>query len=89
MMHIDTDNTTQDVKPKTIGKLLDEKVCIEGMFTIVLRALKKDKQYLFRTQSDGYDVAKSPMGMFEEFIDNDLKLVDSTIRKYNKMEEIK
>lgn len=72
-----------DVKPKTIGKLLDEKVCVEGLFTIVLRAMKKENKYLFRTQSDGYDVAKSPIGMFEDIeIDNDLKLVDDTIRDY-------
>lgn len=73
-----------DVKPKTIGKILDEKVCLEGMFTVVLRALKADKtRHIFRTQSDGLDVAKSPMGMFEtEEIDNDLKLVDTAIRSY-------
>lgn len=72
-----------DVKPKTIGKILDEKVCIEGMFTIVLRALKDDKKYIFRTQSDGSDVCKSPMGMFEQLeIDNDLKYVDTVVRNY-------
>lgn len=84
-MHIDEDASTQTVKPKTIGKLLDDKVCIEGMFTIVLRTLKKEKQHFFRTQSDGYDVAKSPIGMFDEFIDNDLKLVDTKIREFYKI----
>ena len=63
--------------------MLDEKVCVEGLFTIVLRAMKKDGRYIFRTQTDGLDVAKSPIGMFEsEEIDNDLKLVDDTIRSY-------
>ena len=82
IMHEDK-NDTGDVKPKTIGKLLDEKVCVEGLFTIVLRAMKKDGRYIFRTQTDGLDVAKSPIGMFEsEEIDNDLKLVDDTIRSY-------
>lgn len=82
IMHEDK-NDMGDVKPKTIGKLLDEKVCVEGLFTIVLRAVKKDGKYLFRTQSDGFDVAKSPIDMFEDVeIDNDLKLVDDTIRDY-------
>ena len=72
-----------DVKPKTIGKILDEKVCLEGMFTIVLRCVKDDKRYIFKTQSDGFDVSKSPMGMFDAMeIDNDLKMVDARIREY-------
>lgn len=71
------------VKPKTIGKMLDEKVCIEGMFTIVLRALFKDNKYIFRTQTDGSDVAKSPMGMFDDLeMDNDLALIDRKICEY-------
>ena len=81
MMHEDASEL--EVKPKTIGKLLDEKVCIEGMFTIVLRTMLKDGEHIFRTQSNGYDVAKSPMGMFEsEEIENDLKAVTETIREY-------
>ena len=76
-------NDFGDIKPKTIGKLLDEKVCLEGMFTIVLRAVREKGKYVFKTQSDGFDVAKSPMGMFEQAeIENDLKFVDETIRKY-------
>lgn len=72
-------------KPKTIGKLLDDKVCIEGMFTIVLRSMKLDGKYVFATNTDGLDVTKSPIGMFEtEYIDNDLQLVDNTIREYYK-----
>ncbi|WP_410496371.1 AAA family ATPase [Cellulosilyticum sp. ST5] len=72
-----------EIKPKTIGKLLDDKVCIEGMFTVVLRCMADKGRHFFRTQTDGMDVAKSPFGMFEQFeIDNDLKLVDQTIRAY-------
>lgn len=72
-----------EVKPKTIGKLLDEKVCIEGMFTIVLRCIADKGRHFFRTQTDGMDVAKTPMGMFQDFeIDNNLKLVDNVIREY-------
>jgi hypothetical protein len=81
-MHEDK-NEFGDIKPKTIGKILDEKACIEGMFTIVLRAMKTEKRHIFRTQSDGLDVAKSPLGLFDEFeIDNDLKVVDAKIREY-------
>lgn len=72
-------NDFGETRPKTIGKMLDEKVCIEGMFTVVLRC----REHKFITQSDGSDVAKSPIGMFDELeIDNDLKLVDAAIRKY-------
>lgn len=82
IMHEDK-NDMGDIKPKTIGKLLDEKVCVEGMFTIVLRSLKQDGKYYFATTTDGMDVTKTPMGMFSEpLIDNDLKMVDQTIRKY-------
>ena len=72
-------------KPKTIGKLLDDKVCIEGMFTIVLHSLKLDGKYVFATNTDGLDVTKSPIGMFDtEYIDNDLQLVIDKIREYYK-----
>lgn len=80
-------NDLGDVKPKTIGRMLDEKVCVEGMFTIVLRAIREEGKYLFRTQSDGFDVSKSPMGMFdEEKIGNDLKVVTLAIREYYNLE---
>ena len=82
MMHIER-NDFGDIKPKTIGKLLDDKVNIEGMFSIVLRAKKVDNNYYFFTQSTENDVAKSPMGMFKDlYIDNDLKAVDDTIRDF-------
>ncbi len=70
------------VKPKTIGSLLDSKVCVEGLFAIVLRAIRKEGQYVFSTQTDGNDVAKSPMGLFEETIENDLVFVEKSIREY-------
>lgn len=81
-MHEDK-NEFGDIIPKSIGKLLTEKVSIEGMFTIVLRAMREEGKYIFRTKSNGFDVAKTPMGMFEsESIENDLKVVDDTIRSY-------
>jgi hypothetical protein len=82
IMHEDK-NESGDIRPKTIGKILDEKVCIEGMFTIVLRAIKTNDKYVFKTQSDGMDVSKSPLEMFEDVeIPNDLKFVDDAIRNY-------
>lgn len=82
MMHEDK-NDMGDIKPKTIGKMLDEKVCVEGMFTIVLRCMMMNGKHIFKTQADGLDVCKSPMGMFESLeIDNDLKAVDTAIREY-------
>ena len=82
IMHEDK-NDFGDIKPKTIGKLIDDKVCLEGLFSIVLRAKKVDKNYYFFTQSTENDVAKSPIGMFDNlFIDNDLKNVDNIIREF-------
>ena len=89
IMHEDK-NDFGDIKPKTIGKLLDEKVNIEGMFTIVLRSVFHDGKYFFRTKTDGFDVSKTPIGMFEqEEIENDLKFVDATIREYYGIKETK
>ena len=88
IMHEDSDDSGR-IKPKTIGKLLDEKVCIEGMFTIVLRCVIKDGKHLFLTQTTENDSAKTPMEMFPELeIDNDLALVDKTIREYYGMEVV-
>lgn len=82
IMHEDQ-NDFGSVKPKSIGRMIDEKVCLEGMFTIVLRCMVQHGKHIFRTQSDGMDVAKTPMGMFEsEEIPNDLKMVDDTICAY-------
>lgn len=82
IMHEDK-NDFGDIKPKTIGKMLDEKVCVEGMFTIVIRSVFSNGKHVFKTQTDGFDVCKTPIGMFEQSeIDNDLKLVDTTIREY-------
>ena len=88
VMHEDI-NEFGDIKPKTIGKLLDEKVCLEGMFTIVLRAVKGER-YAFMTQSRDGAVSKSPDDMFPEVeIDNNLLYVDNTIREYYGIENPK
>ena len=77
---------------KTIGKMLDNYVTLEGKFTIVLKTVVKDGQYMFSTHNNGMDTVKSPMDMFEDdLIPNDLKAVDDAIRAYygieNKQEE--
>lgn len=68
---------------KTIGKMLDNYVTLEGKFTIVLKTVVKDGQYMFSTQNNGQDTVKSPMDMFPDaLIPNDLAEVDRIIRNY-------
>lgn len=86
MFHEDT-NDSGETKIRTIGKLLDNKVCLEGMVTVCLRCMSDNGKHFFRTATDGFDITKSPEDMFTETeIDNNLKLVDDTIRGYYKME---
>ena len=88
MMHEDT-NDVGDVTPKTIGKLLDDKVCIEGMFTIALRSMYENDSYIFRTKTNGQDITKTPFDMYEvDHVDNDLKEVDKVIREYYELDKI-
>ena len=82
MQHIDTDENGK-IKAKTLGKMLDQQLTIEGLFSIVLLAKADERRHYFVTQSDGTNPCKSPMGMFDDIeIDNDLKMVDDTIREY-------
>ena len=75
---------------KLIGKLLREKITIEGLFTIVLRTGVSEGNYYFFTQNSGKDTVKSPMGMFDSFsIDNDLSYVDAKIRNYYEFDDAK
>lgn len=69
-------------KAKTLGKMLDNQLTLEGLFSIVLLAIRDDAGYHFITNSDGMTTAKSPFEMFDNSIDNDLKMVDATIREY-------
>ena len=70
-------------KLKTIGKILDEKVCLEGMVTVCLRCMSVDGKHFFKTHTDGSDITKSPEDMFSsDEIENDLKAVDTVIREY-------
>ena len=84
LSHNDTDNFGRS-RCKSIGKMLDDKITIEGMFTTVLHTVVMDGQYKFLTQVDASHTAKSPMGMFEDrYIDNDLSIVkDAMFHYYN------
>ena len=76
-------NEDMVAKPKTIGKMLSQQLVIEGLFTVVLRSMLKNNEYVFQTHNDGTSVCKSPIDMFEEdFIPNDLAEVDKIIREY-------
>lgn len=70
------------IKAKTSGKMLDNQLTLEGLFSIVLLCETDGQRHWFTTQSDGYTTAKSPMEMFDPQIPNDLKMVDDTIRNY-------
>lgn len=70
------------LKAKTLGKMLDNQLTVEGLFSIVLLCQVEGSEHYFITNSDGSNPAKSPMDMFEMKIDNDLKFVDATIREY-------
>jgi hypothetical protein len=80
--HTEVD-TFGNTKFKTVGKMLDDKITVEGMFTIVLRTHVADGRFYFSTVNNGTDTVKTPMGMFlEPYIDNDLDIVDAAIRDY-------
>lgn len=82
VLHEDT-NDMGDTKIRTIGRLIDNKVCLEGMVTICIRCMSDNGKHFFRTQTDGFDITKTPEGMFDDNeIDNNLKFVDDTIRQF-------
>lgn len=86
--HPELDTNTGKQKAKTIGRMLDEKLTLEGCFDIVLFARTNGAEHWFDTQSSGMDTAKSPEDMFDARIPNDLALVDAKIREYYGLEVI-
>lgn len=87
IMHEDEDELG-NIKPKTIGKLLDDKCNIQGIFTICLRSMFDNGNYIFRLKTNGQDCVKTPIGLFnEEQMENDLKLVDEKIREYYELDK--
>ena len=88
-MHTEDDSEMHKTKAKTIGKMIDQNLNLEGLFAIVLRAMQTEDGYKFITRDDRVSTAKSPMGMFEsDKIDNDLKEVDRVIREYYDMKPL-
>ena len=85
-LHHTEETEAGKIKAKTIGKMLDNQLTLEGLFSIVLLCETDGQAHKFITQSDGYTTAKSPMDMFPLEIDNDLKLVDKTIREYYELD---
>lgn len=83
LSHSETDINGK-YKCKTIGKMLDDKITIEGMFTVIFHAQVMDGAYRFLTQNDGTHIAKSPCGMFnDKYINNDLMYVKEKMFEYN------
>lgn len=88
-----SENTGDRINPyykmKTLGKMLDNTITLEGLFTYVLfTTIQRDDDgnpsYKFMTNSDGTTTGKSPMGLFSDlYIDNDLKAVVDRIEEYN------
>lgn len=88
IMHEDTDENG-NVKPKTIGKLLDDKVNIQGMFTVCIRSMFDNGNYIFRLKTNGQDCVKTPFGMFEnDTMENDLKEFDKVVRDYYELDKV-
>lgn len=85
--HSEIDSNTGKTKAKTVGKMLDNQLTVEGCFSIVLLCAAEGTEHYFITQSDGYTTAKSPEGMFDVKIPNDLKAVDAAIREYYSLNE--
>ena len=82
-LHHEETDEFGNIKAKTQGKMIDTHICLEGMFSIVIRATPNEGHYYFSTQNSGSDTVKTPMGMFDNaLIDNDLKFVDAKIREY-------
>lgn len=81
MMHTEMGDDGK-VRAKTTGKMLKERLTLEGLVSVVLMTEVTKDGYFFITQSDGTNVCKSPMDMFPYRIDNDLRMVDQTIREY-------
>lgn len=82
IMHEDTDENG-NIKPKTIGKLLDDKCNIQGMFTICIRSMYENGNYIFRLKTNGQDCVKTPFDMFNvETMENDLKAFNDVVREY-------
>jgi hypothetical protein len=82
MTHIETSEDGR-ITAKTTGKMIREKVVLEGLFSIVLRCHAKDGQHYFTTHTNGFDCVKTPEEMFSsDQIENDLNIVNQAVIEY-------
>lgn len=89
-LHHPDEDERGNVRPKSVGKMLNEKLCIEGLFPIVIGCEVRDGKHMFSVEPDERGIAKAPMGMFEKDVfENDLKAVDAAIREYWRLEPLK
>lgn len=81
-------------KPQTVGKMLNNQLCVEGLFPIVIESRVKDGEYQFLTEGNGLNIAKAPIDfetgerMLPAVMDNDLKAVDTAIRNFYGMQPL-
>lgn len=86
LLHHTEETESGKIKAKTIGKMLDDKLTVEGLFSVVLLAEADESKHIFRTQTNGKNPVKTPIGLFAEIeIDNDLKAVEKALREYYKI----
>lgn len=89
-LHHPDEDERGNVRPKSVGKMLNEKLCIEGLFPIVIGCEVRDGKHVFSVEADERGIAKAPMGMFgADVFENDLKAVDAAIREYWQLAPLK
>lgn len=81
LMHTELDANGNE-KVKTVGKMLDEKFCIEGACPVVIDCRVVDGRHVFVTVNDGTNLAKAPVDSLPDVMDNDLAEVDRLLRDY-------
>lgn len=87
IMHTERSEDGARIKMKTAGRMIDNQLTLESLFSIVLYCVTDGRKHSFITQSDGVTTAKSPYGMFDLEIENNLKAVDDRIREYYGMKQ--
>lgn len=88
MMHPEDDGKGGE-KIKTVGRMLDEKFCLEGASPLVVDCEVRDGEHVFVTKNDGANLAKAPMGMLPDVMPNDLFELDRAAREYWGMEPLR
>ena len=82
LLHHTDENADGSEKVKTVGRMIDEKYCIEGACPVVIDCRVIDGEHVFVTKNDGMNLAKAPMGALPDVMENDLRAVDTALREY-------